>query len=125
MAAPNIQYSIFNIQYNMSEFIIVSIVLILLFSSIRRFIFFNASNAFNKAADQFMKRQEMEERKRKEEGKVYVENIQPNKKKIKDEGEYVDYEEVEWGGGALLGGLLLPGVRLFIWWWADWLGTRY
>ena len=57
--------------------------------------FFNSYNAFNKAADQFMKRQEMEERKRKEEGKIYVENIQPNKKKLKDEGEYVDYEEVE------------------------------
>ncbi|MBK7850654.1 MAG: DUF4834 family protein [Bacteroidetes bacterium] len=79
----------------MQEFLIVAILLILFFSTVRRFVFFNSTNAFNKAADQFMKRQEMEERKRKEEGKVYVENIPPGKKKIKDEGEYVDYEEVD------------------------------
>ena len=57
--------------------------------------FFNSTNAFNKAADQFMKHQEMEERKRKEEGKVYVEDISKKKKNLKDEGEYVDYEEVD------------------------------
>lgn len=79
----------------MQEFLIVAILLILFFSTVRRFVFFNSTNAFNKAADQFMKRQEMEERKRKEEGKVYVEDISKKKKNLKDEGEYVEYEEVE------------------------------
>ena len=41
-----------------------------------------------------MNRQEMEEKKRKAEGKVYVENIPKDKKKLKDEGEYVDFEEL-------------------------------
>lgn len=79
----------------MQEFLIVAILLILFFSTIRRFVFFSSYNAFNKAADNFMKRQEMEEKKRKEEGKVYVEDISKTRKNLKDEGEYVDYEEVE------------------------------
>ena len=79
----------------MQEFLIVAIILILFFSTVRRFVFFNSYNAFNKAADQFMKRQEMEERKRKEEGRVYVDQTKKQSKKLKDEGEYVEYEEVE------------------------------
>ena len=78
----------------MQEFLIVAILLIVFFSAIRRFVFFSSYNAFNKAADNFMNRQEMEEKKRKAEGKVYVENIPKDKKKIKDEGEYVDFEEL-------------------------------
>lgn len=79
----------------MQEFIIISVVLILLFSTIRRFVFFSSYNAFNKAADDFMKRQEAADRKRKEEGRVYVEDLSKNKKKLKEEGEYVDFEEVD------------------------------
>ncbi|MBL0103468.1 MAG: hypothetical protein IPP51_06740 [Bacteroidetes bacterium] len=75
----------------MSEFIIISIVLILLFSSIRRFIFFNAGNAFNKAAEDFMKRQEAEERKRKEEGRVYVDT----KKRVGKDDTFDDYTEIK------------------------------
>ncbi|HNP98055.1 MAG TPA: DUF4834 family protein [Bacteroidia bacterium] len=78
----------------MQEFLIVAIILILFFSTIRRFVFFSSYNAFNKAADQFMKRQEMEERKRKEEGRVYVDQTKKQSRKLKDEGEYVDYEEL-------------------------------
>ncbi|MBK6839011.1 MAG: hypothetical protein IPG90_12795 [Bacteroidetes bacterium] len=70
----------------MQEFLIVAILLIVFFSAIRRFLFFSSYNAFNKAEDNLLNRQEMEEKKRNEEGKVYVENIPKDKKKLKDEG---------------------------------------
>ena len=75
----------------MQEFIIISIVLLLLFRALRKFIFFNAHNAFNQAAQDFMKRQETEDRQRKEEGRVYVDT----KARISKDEKFDDYEEVK------------------------------
>ncbi len=75
----------------MQEFIIISIVLLLLFRALRKFIFFSAHNAFNQAAQDFMKRQETEDRQRKEEGRVYVDT----KARISKDEKFDDYEEVK------------------------------
>ena len=75
----------------MQEFLIITIVLVLLFSTVRRFIFFNTADAFKKAADDFYKRQEEEARKRAEEGRVYVDT----KKCVKGDDKYDAYEEVK------------------------------
>lgn len=75
----------------MKEFLIISIVVILLFGTIRRFIFFNTQDAFKKAAEDFYKKQELEERKRKASGKITVEKSDKQAKV----GEYVSYEEVK------------------------------
>lgn len=75
----------------MQEFIIISIVILILFRAIRKFIFFNAHNAFNQAANDFMKRQEDEDRKRKEDGRVYVDT----KARINKNEKFDDYEEVK------------------------------
>lgn len=74
----------------MQEFIIISIVILLFFRVIRRFIFFNTTTAFNKAAEDFMKRQEVYDRKQKEEGRVYVDT----KKRVDTSGKFDDYEEL-------------------------------
>ena len=75
----------------MQEFIIITIILLLLFRALRKFIFFSAHNAFNQAAQDFMKRQENEDRKRKEEGCVYVDT----KARINPNDKFDDYEEVK------------------------------
>ncbi len=75
----------------MQEFIIISIVILLLFRALRKFIFFNAHTAFNQAAQDFMKRQEDSERMRKEEGRVYVDT----KARIGKNDKFDDYEEVK------------------------------
>ncbi len=75
----------------MQEFIIITIILLLLFRALRKFIFFSAHNAFNQAAQDFMKRQENEDRKRKEEGRVYVDT----KARINPNDKFDDYEEVK------------------------------
>ncbi len=75
----------------MQEFIIISIVILLLFRAIRKFIFFNAHNAFNKAAEDFMKRQEDADRRRTEDGRVYVDT----KAHINKNDKFDDYEEVK------------------------------
>jgi len=49
----------------MLKFILIVIVLMLLFRALRKFIFFSAHNAFNQAAQDFMKRQEAQDRQRK------------------------------------------------------------
>ncbi len=59
-------FHVSQIKNAMNEFLIISVVLIILFGVIRRFIFFNTFNAFNKAAQDFYKKQEeMEKRKKK------------------------------------------------------------
>ncbi len=75
----------------MQEFLIISIVVLLFFGAIRRYIFFNAHNAFNKAAEDFMKRQEEADRKRKEDGRVYVDT----KKRVSKNEKFDDYEEIK------------------------------
>lgn len=75
----------------MQEFIIITIILLLLFRALRKFIFFSAHNAFNQAAQDFMKRQENEDRKRKEESRVYVDT----KARINPNDKFDDYEEVK------------------------------
>lgn len=75
----------------MQEFIIISIVLLLLFRALRKFIFFNAHNAFNRAAQDFMRRQEESERRSEEEGRVYVDT----KARINPNDKFDDYEEVK------------------------------
>jgi hypothetical protein len=52
--------------------------------------FFNARNAFNKAAEDFYSRQEQDERKRKQQGKISVQ-----RKNKDDDGDYVPYEEIK------------------------------
>ena len=76
----------------MQEFIIISIVLLILFRTIRRFIFFNTQDAFKKAADDFYKRQEVSQRKKSAEGTIIVEK---RTDQTKQEGEYVPYEEIK------------------------------
>ncbi len=76
----------------MQEFIIISIVLLILFRTIRRFIFFNTQDAFKKAADDFYKRQEVTQRRNNAEGTVVVEK---RTDKTKQEGEFVPYEEIK------------------------------
>lgn len=75
----------------MLKFILIVILLMLLFRALRKFIFFSAHNAFNKAAQDFMKRQEAEDRQRKEEGRVYVDT----KARISKDEKFDDYEEVK------------------------------
>lgn len=75
----------------MQEFIIITIIILLLFRALRKFIFFSAHNAFNKAAQDLMKRQENEDRQRKEEGRVYVDT----KARINPNDKFDDYEEIK------------------------------
>ncbi|MBK8364037.1 MAG: hypothetical protein IPP27_10365 [Bacteroidetes bacterium] len=75
----------------MLKFILIVIVLMLLFRALRKFIFFSAHNAFNQAAQDFMKRQEAQDRQRKEEGRVYVDT----KARINPNDKFDDYEEVK------------------------------
>lgn len=73
----------------MQEFLIITILFIVFFGVIRRFIFFSAHNAFTKAAQDFQKQQQQQQdRLRKSAGKVTIE-------RKKDDGEYVPYEEIE------------------------------
>ena len=75
----------------MLKFILIVIILMLLFRALRKFIFISAHNAFNKAAQDFMKRQEAEDRQRKEEGRVYVDT----KARISKDEKFDDYEEIK------------------------------
>ena len=75
----------------MIKFIIVMVILIYFFRALRKFISFNSQSAFNKAADDFAKRQEDIERKNQEEGKVYVDT----KARINKNDKFDDYEEVK------------------------------
>ena len=75
----------------MIKFIIITIVLLLLFRAIRKILFVSAHNAFNKAAQDFVKQQKNEERQRKEEGRVYVDT----KARINPNDKFDDYEEVK------------------------------
>lgn len=79
----------------MIRFLLILFLLILLFSFLRRFIFFSAYYGFNKAAKDLAKKQEQAERKRKAAGSITVEQMQQNSLKSKDDGEYVDYEEIK------------------------------
>ena len=50
----------------------------------------------NNFKDQFYQQNpDFAEKKRKPEGKVTVENAQPGRTKTKDDGDYVDYEEIK------------------------------
>lgn len=50
----------------------------------------------NNFKDQFYRQNpDFSPKKRQPEGKVTVENVQPNRTKTKDDGDYVDYEEIK------------------------------
>ena len=66
------------------EFLLVFIVAFIAFGFLRRFLYYNALQSFRKAADDLER-----ERSRKQAGSIRVQ------KKQRDEGEYVDFEEVE------------------------------
>jgi hypothetical protein len=77
----------------MQEFLLIILAVILLFRVARRFIFVNSYQGFQRAAEDFMKKQQ-EKNVRKPEGSVTVQDPGNGNKARHNEGEYVDYEEV-------------------------------
>ena len=75
----------------MQEFLIILLVAFIFFGFLRRVIYFQAYSSFTKAAEDFTKRQRQE---RKKEGAVTL-DTNSGRKSLKDDGEYVDYEEVK------------------------------
>jgi len=77
----------------MRAFLFILIIIFLLNAVFRRYIYFKTFHSFKKAAEDFSKQRDLADQKRKEYGKVTVE--QAEKKSIADEGEYVPFEEVK------------------------------
>ena len=76
----------------MQEFILIAILVILLFRVVRRFVFFNAYKGFQQAAEDFLKKQEQEQ---KPEGTVTVHpGSTPKGASRQQSGDYVDFEEI-------------------------------
>ena len=75
----------------MQEFLIILLVVFIFFGFLRRVIYFQAYSSFTKAADDFTKKHRQEQKK---EGTVTL-DTNSGRKSLKDEGEYVDYEEVK------------------------------
>jgi hypothetical protein len=76
---------------SLTEFVITLVVGFVLFGFLRRVVYFQAYSSFTKAADDFRRRQEVP---RKPEGTVTVDQS-AKQKGLKEEGEYVDYEELK------------------------------
>jgi len=77
----------------MQEYILIIIVLILLFATLRRYIYFKVFNSFTNAANNLSKEKEMEERRRKASGKITVEKKSPGESNR--DGDFTPYEEVD------------------------------
>jgi hypothetical protein len=75
------------------EFIVILIIAFVLFGVFRRMMFGSFYAAMKKHQDE-LDRKEDEERRRKREGKVFIEETRKGKPSRHDEGEYVDYEEL-------------------------------
>ena len=76
----------------MLKILIITVLLILLFRMLRRYIFFKAHEGFQKAAEDFMKRQQPPP---KPKGSVTVQDPEAKKSSGRQTGgEYVDYEEI-------------------------------
>mgnify|MGYP000300396781 CR=1 FL=1 len=75
----------------MADFLITLIVAFLLFGFLRRFIYFQALRSFTKAANDFRRQQDAD---RKPEGTITI-DPSARKKSIKEDSDYVDYEEVK------------------------------
>ena len=75
----------------MQEFLIILLVAFIFFGFLRRVIYFQAYSSFTKAAEDFTKRHRQE---RKKEGTVTLDSNSA-RKSLKDDGEYVDYEEIK------------------------------
>ena len=79
----------------MQEYILIFIIVILLFRVARRFVFMNSYQGFQKAAEDFMKKQQ-DANSRKADGSVTVQDLtNKNGSSRHREGEYVDYEEIK------------------------------
>ena len=78
----------------MQEFIVIFIIVIILFRFLRRFIFVNTYQGFQKAAEEFMKQQQ--QRQAKPEGTVTIQDLNKNSGSSRpQQGEYVEYEEIK------------------------------
>jgi sortase (surface protein transpeptidase) len=75
----------------MQEFLLIALVVFIFFGFLRRVIYFQAYSSFTKAAQDFQRQQQKQ---RKPEGSVTVDSPK-GKRTLKDEGEYVDYEEIK------------------------------
>ena len=76
----------------MQEFILITILIILLFRVARRFIFFNAYQGFQKAAEDYIRKQQT---KQPAEGTVTIKETESGKPSREKGGEYVDFEEIK------------------------------
>ena len=77
----------------MQEILLIGILIILLFRVARRFIFFNAYQGFQKAAEDFVNRQQQSTRK--PEGSVTIQDPKGGSTTARrKDGEYVDFEEI-------------------------------
>ena len=75
----------------MQEFLIILLIVFIFFGFLRRIVYFQAYSSFTKAADDFSKRNQQD---RKKEGTVTL-DTNSGRKSLKDDGEYVDYEEIK------------------------------
>lgn len=75
----------------MQEFLLIALIAFICFGFLRRVIYFQAYNSFTKAAQDF---QRQHQKRNKPEGTVTVESAK-KRTALKDEGEYVDYEEIK------------------------------
>lgn len=74
----------------MRDFILTLIVAFVLFKVFRSFIYRNVSDAFTQNMNDYNRNQNPP----RAEGDIIIENQNPSKNKKKDDGDYVDYEEV-------------------------------
>lgn len=82
----------------MSEFLLIFFVIILLFSVFRRYIFFFLMNALAKRLFNHAQKQQAyqkQQMRRPEHGATRVDNPSSGPRKPRDDGEYVDFEEVK------------------------------